>query len=70
MVGVVIVIGCDDVKICLVNSKLCEVEQDFGWINNDDSQLLVYMFSYVQDDEFKFIDEVIRNVVFVDVFCF
>jgi hypothetical protein len=69
MAGAVTVIGRDDAKTRLANSKLREAEQDLGWINNDESQLLVHMLGHAQDDELKLIDEATRNAAFVDAFC-
>ncbi|WP_311434599.1 hypothetical protein [Herbaspirillum huttiense] len=69
MAGAVTVIGRDDAKTRLANSKLREAELGLGWINNDESQLLVRMLSHAQDDELKLIDEATQNAAFVEAFC-
>lgn len=70
MAGAVTLIAKDDEKTQTAAQQLQEAEDDLGWMQNDESQLLTHFLTHAHGSELEMIGNAARNAAFVSKVCF
>lgn len=70
MAGAVTLIAKDDDKTQAAAEQLQEAEDDLGWMQNDESQLLTHFITHAHGSELEMIGNAARNAAFVSEVCF
>lgn len=69
MAGAVTLIARDAPETQAAAARLRRAEEDLGWMNNDDSQLLTHFMTHAHASELEMIGRAAKNAGFISQFC-